>query len=85
MNLDQFNAQPLEERLASIFLFGTFLATRFQAAERKVNLYELPGLFFVEVAYHIPQNKLIGLLSFGWENVDRLETYARFVKLPEDL
>jgi hypothetical protein len=49
-----------------------------------VQLYQMPGGFFVELNYDVEQNKVTHLFAFeaGGED-DRLPDYAMFVKLPD--
>ena len=60
---------------------GTFLATRWQAGNEAVNLYELPGRFFVELIYDTAANEVLGLRSFS--SLEGLEDYAVYVQLPD--
>ena len=81
MNLYQFNALPYDQQLAAALNGGTFLATRWQAENEAVNLYEMPGRFFVEVTYDTAANELIDLRSFN--TLALLEDYAVYVQLPD--
>lgn len=81
MNLYFFNALPYDLQLVAVFETGAFLATRWQAENEAVNLYELPGRFFVEVTYDTATNELVGLLGFS--DPAGLEDYAVYVQLPD--
>lgn len=81
MTLYQFNQLLYKTRLGAALNSGIFLATRWQAENEAVNLYELPGRFFVEVTYDTAANELIDLRSFN--NPALLEDYAVYVQLPD--
>lgn len=81
MTLYQFNQLPYNAQLAAALNEGTFLATRWQAENEAVNLYELPGRFFVEVTYDTAANELLDLRSF--RHPSQLEDYAVYVQLPD--
>lgn len=57
--------------------------TRWEAENEAINLYELPGYFFVELYYDTAANELFRLRSF--RGAAQLEDYAVYVQLPEDL
>lgn len=80
MTLYQFNQLLYEAQPAAALKDGTLLATRWQAENEAVNLYELPGRFFVEVTYDTAANELLGLRSFSSRGP--LEDYAVSVQLP---
>lgn len=81
MTLYQFNLLPYETQLAAALNDGTFVATRWQAENEAVNLYSLPGHFFVEVTYDTVANELVDLRSFSTSA--GLEDYAVSVRLPD--
>ena len=85
MTLALFNALPLADQFATVFESGTFVVTRWHEIDDAVNLYELPGRFFVEVTYNTTRNELLDVFSFGREDWGRLEDYAVSVQLPEGL
>lgn len=80
MTLYQFNALPYERQLVHVFDEGTFLARRWEE-EDGVNLYHLPGGFFVELYYDTHANELVRLRSF--RSSVPLEDYVVGVRLPE--
>ena len=80
MNLYEFNLLPYERQLVAVFDEGTFLARRWEE-EDGVNLYHLPGDFFVEVYYDTLANEIARLKSF--RSAAPLEDYAAGVGLPE--
>ena len=81
MTLYEFNQLPYARQLATGFAEGTFLARRWEE-EDGVNLYHLPGDFFVKVYYDPRANELVRLRSF--KSAKPLENYAMYVQLPED-
>lgn len=57
---------------------------RWQEVYESVLLYQLPGLFFLELTSDTETNEIQHLLSFEAGGEDgRLPDYAAFVKLPE--
>jgi hypothetical protein len=80
MTLLDFNALPYERQLVHVFDEGTFLARRWEE-EDGINLYHLPGGFFVELYYDTYANELVRLWSF--QNAEPLENYTLSIKLPE--
>jgi hypothetical protein len=82
MTLYEFNALPYERQLVHVFDEGTFLARRWEE-EDGINLYHLPGNFFVELYYDMYANELVRLRSF--HSAAPLENYTFSIQLPEDL
>jgi hypothetical protein len=82
MTLYEFNALPYERQLVAIFDTGTFLARRWEE-EDGINLYHLPGDFFVELYYDTHANELVRLQRF--RSAAPLENYTLSIQLPEDL
>jgi hypothetical protein len=82
MTLYEFNALPYERQLVAIFDTGTFLARRWEE-EDGINLYHLPGDFFVEVYYDTHVNQIVQLRSFT--SAAPLENYTLNIELPEGL
>ncbi len=80
MTLYAFNQLPYERQLVAVFATGTFLARRWEE-EDGINLYHLPGGFFVELYYDTLANELVRLRSF--KSAVPLEDYAVYVRLPE--
>jgi hypothetical protein len=80
VSLDEFNLLPYERQLAIVFDEGSFLARRWEE-EDGVNLYHLPGDFFVEFYYNTHANKLVRLRSF--KDATLLEDYVAGIRLPE--
>jgi hypothetical protein len=72
---------PCERQLVAVFDEGTFLARRWEE-EDGINLYHLPGGFFVELYYDTHANELARLRSF--RNAGPLENYTLSIELPED-
>ena len=83
MTLYEFNLLPYERQLAAVYDTGRFVMTRWEAENEAINLYELPGYFFVELYYDTAANELFRLRSF--RGAAQLEDYAVYVQLPEDL
>jgi hypothetical protein len=81
MTLYEFNHLPYERQLVAVFDTGTYLARRWEE-EDGINLYHLPGGFFVELYYDTHANELVRLRSFS--SPEPLEDYAVSVRLPED-
>jgi hypothetical protein len=81
MTLYEFNLLPYERQLVGVFETGTFLARRWEE-EDGINLYHLPGGFFVEVYYDTYVNQIVRLRSFT--SAAPLEDYAHEVRLPEE-
>ncbi|TPG66046.1 hypothetical protein [Hymenobacter nivis] len=81
MTLYDFNLLPYEQQLAAVFDAGTYLARRWEE-EDSVNLYHLPGGFFVELYYDTHANELVRLRSFS--SSEPLEDYAVGIRLPDD-
>ena len=81
MTLYEFNQLPYGEQLVNVIDTGTFLARRWEE-EDGVNLYHLPGGFFVELYYDTHANELVRLHSFT--SAAPLEDYAVSVRLPDD-
>jgi hypothetical protein len=82
MTLYEFNLLPYERQLVAVFNTGTFLARRWEE-EDGINLYHLPGEFFVELYYDIHANELVRLHSFT--SAAPLENYTLYVQLPDEL
>ncbi|MBO0358615.1 hypothetical protein J0X19_11720 [Hymenobacter sp. BT186] len=82
ISLDNFNASRLEFQYAAVWAEGDYLARRYEE-EDAVNLYRMPGGYFVEVFYDQMENALSGVRAFT--DKDRLEDYACYIKLPGDL
>lgn len=80
VTLYQFNQLSGNARLAAALYQGTYLATRWPAAEEAVNLYALHG-FFAEVVYDTGVNQLLGLRSF--KDLEGLEAYVANMRLPK--
>ncbi|GAB3721190.1 hypothetical protein GCM10027594_01500 [Hymenobacter agri] len=81
VNSYHFNQLHHKVQLAAVFHLGTFLATRWQAESEAVNLYAMPGNFFVELTYDTATNGLLDLRSF--RNTAGLAAYAVSVQLPD--
>jgi hypothetical protein len=82
MTLCEFNLLPYKRQLVAIFTLGTFLAHRV-VDEGDINLYHLPGDFFVEVYYNIYTGRVVLLRSFT--SATPLENYTLSIELPEEL
>jgi hypothetical protein len=82
MTLGEFNLLPYERQLVAVFTLGTFLAHR-AVDEGDINLYHLPGDFFVEVYYNTHTGQVLLLQSFV--NAAPLESYTLSIELPQDL
>lgn len=80
MTLSEFNSLPYEHRLVTIFTQGTFLTHR-GVEEGDINLYPLPGGFFVEVYYNTYTGQVLLLQSFT--STALLEDYTLSIELPE--
>ncbi|TPG59473.1 hypothetical protein [Hymenobacter nivis] len=80
MTLNAFDQLPYGLQLATVFETGTYLARRWEE-EDGVNLYHLPGGFFVELYYDTLAEELVRLRSFS--STEPLEDYAASVRLPE--
>jgi hypothetical protein len=78
----EFNLLPNGHQLVAIFTLGTFLAHR-AADEGDINLYHLPGDFFVEVYYNTHTGRVAQLRSFT--SAAPLVNYTLSIKLPQDL
>lgn len=86
MTLHHFNLLSEEVQLAYVYNQGTHIARRWDDVHQAVVLYHLPGGFFVEVNYDVDRNEVSFLFPFEAGSADdRLEDYAMFVKLPDDL
>jgi hypothetical protein len=81
MTLYEFNSLPYERQLVVVFDTGTFLARRWEE-EDGINLYHLPGDFFVEVYYDTHVNQIVQLRSFT--SAAPLENYTLSIELPGD-
>ncbi|MGI4874282.1 MAG: hypothetical protein ACRYFX_24255 [Janthinobacterium lividum] len=66
----------------AVFTLGTFLAHR-AVDEGDINLYHLPGDFFVEVYYNTHTGQVLLLQIFT--RAAPLENYTSSIKLPEGL
>jgi hypothetical protein len=82
MTLGEFNLLPYERQLVAVFTLGTFLAHR-AVDEGAINLYHLPGDFFVEVYYNTHTGQVLLLQSLT--STAPLENYTRNIELPKDL
>jgi hypothetical protein len=71
-----------EEQLRYVLKRGTFLARRWEE-EDGINLYHLPGDFFVEIFYDTHVNQIVQLRSFT--SAAPLENYTLSIELPGDL
>jgi hypothetical protein len=82
MTLCEFNLLPYERQLVAVFTLGTFLTHR-AVDEGDINLYHLPGGFFMEVYYntHTGQVLLLQILT----STAPLENYTLSIELPKDL
>jgi hypothetical protein len=78
----EFNLLPYGRQLVAIFTLGTFLAYRV-VDEGDVNLYHLPGDFFVEVCYNTHTDRVVQLRSFT--SAAPLENYTLSIELPQVL
>jgi hypothetical protein len=78
----EFNLLPYGHQLVAIFTLGTFLAHR-AVDEGDINLYHLPGDFFVEVYYNTHTGRVVQLRSFT--NAAPLENYTLSIELLEVL
>jgi hypothetical protein len=81
MTLCEFNLLPYERQLVAVFTLGTFLAHR-TIDEDAINLYHLPGDFFVEVYYNTHTGQVLLLQSFT--STMLLENYTSSIELPQD-
>jgi hypothetical protein len=81
VTLYQFNQLRYNAQLFAVYAEGIFLASRAQAEHHAVNLYAMPGRFFVEVAYETAATELLDVRSFT--SLPPLEAYATSVKLPD--
>lgn len=86
VTLHHFNQLSDDVQLAYVLREGSYLARRWDDVHQAVLLYHLPDGFFVEVNYDVDENEVTFLFPFeaGGDD-DRLEDYAPFVKLPDDL
>jgi hypothetical protein len=82
MTLCEFNLLPYERQLVAVFTLGTFLAHR-TIDEGDINLYHLPGNFFVEVYYNTHTGQVLLLQRFT--SAAPLENYTLSIELPEYL
>jgi hypothetical protein len=82
MTLYEFNALPYDRQLVAVLDSGTFLATRWEE-EDAINLYHLPGRFFVELYYDTHINQIHRVRAFI--TAGQLEDYAAYIQLPEGL
>ncbi|MGI4820395.1 MAG: hypothetical protein ACRYFV_04200 [Janthinobacterium lividum] len=82
MTLCEFNLLPYERQLVAVFTLGTFLAHR-AVDEGAINLYHLPGDFFVEVYYNTHTGQVLLLQSLT--STAPLENYMLSIELPKDL
>ena len=83
MTLEEFQALPEESQVAAVYATGAFVATRWQEVDEAVQLYEMPGGFFAELTYNTTLNQVLNQASFGYDDKDKLEDYAMFVRLPD--
>jgi hypothetical protein len=70
MTLSQFNQLPYEQQLALVYAEGGYVATRWQKVYETVQLYQLPGRFFVELTYDTETNEVQYLAAFGADGED---------------
>jgi len=86
MTIHAFNFLSEEVQLAYVYREGSYIARRWDDFHQAVNLYQLPGGYFVELNYDTDHNKITHIFAFeaGSED-DRLPDYAVFVKLPGGL
>ena len=82
MTLDEFNALPSDQQLATVYATGRFLLTRWEPTTA-VNLYVLPGELLVELFYDPAANAIRSLRSL--DPTAPLADYAPFVPLPAEL
>ncbi|RFP63478.1 hypothetical protein D0N36_19250 [Hymenobacter lapidiphilus] len=75
-----FRALSFEQQLPVLYAEGHFLANRYEE-EDAVNLYQMPGGFFVELYYDQAENRVVRLRTFTSPRL--LEDYAPYVKLPD--
>ena len=80
MNLYEFKALLYERQLVTVFDMGRSLMTRWEE-EFAFKVYELPGLFFVEVEFDTVSNSIVGLRSFT--SSTPLEEYEASIQLPD--
>jgi hypothetical protein len=81
MTFAAFNHLAYGQQLAAVFEAGTFLARRWEEGDG-LNLYHLPGGFFVELHYDPLANRLVHLRSFT--DAAPLADYAALVRLPDE-
>jgi len=82
----RFNLLSEDVQLAYVYNQGHYLARRWDDVHQAVLLYQVPAGFFVELNYNVDKNEVTFLFPFEAGGPDdRLEDYAIFVKLPDDL
>ena len=64
MTLAPFNTLPYEQQLALVYAEGSYVATRSQEVYEAVQLYEMPGRFFVELTSDTETNDVQYLRAF---------------------
>ena len=82
LSLDAFNQLTLDLKCMFLWQEGTHIATRYEE-EDCIGPYRMPG-FFAEAWYDQHENRLYKVTTFV-NDPDRLEDYAAYITLPEDL
>jgi hypothetical protein len=81
MTLHEFNRQPFVRQMAVVLSTGTFLVQR-HGRGQVVQLFHLPGHFFVEVYTHTEPRRIFRVRAFtGFAD---LTAYAHVIALPAD-
>lgn len=83
MTLQEFQALSEPDQRAAVYAAGTFVARRWQEVDEAVLLYQMPSGFFAELTCNTTRQQVLYPGSFGADELDKLEDYALFVRLPE--
>ncbi|SET97667.1 hypothetical protein [Hymenobacter actinosclerus] len=75
-----FRALSFEQQLPILYAEGEFVANRYEE-EDAVNLYRLPGGFFVELFYDQHENQVVRLRTFT--SSQQLEDYTPYIDLSD--
>ncbi|WP_162055990.1 hypothetical protein [Pontibacter pamirensis] len=78
MDMQEFNALPLNERTASVWKLGTFLSSRTKG-NYSLALYHI-GSFFSEMWYDPVENKIMLVQAFTSRTLP--EPYLELIELP---
>jgi hypothetical protein len=86
MTFAQFTKLAEHEQLAVVCATGAFVAARQQEVYEAVDLYQLPGGFFVELTYDAETNEVQYLRAFEASATGSLPgTYSALTPLPNGL